>query len=86
LLHIASDYLLHVITFVINSFEVFQRNSAICAEIADRCDFHRTVGKLTVHQKGIYPYGIKLYNNLPQQIKCSSPNSKEFKIALKEFF
>jgi len=39
---------------------------------------------LTVYQKGAYYLGIKIFNNLPLEIKNVAGNQKKFKIALKK--
>jgi hypothetical protein len=38
-----------------------------------------------IYQKGAYYSGIKIFNNLPLEIKNVSDNPKKFKIALKKF-
>jgi hypothetical protein len=42
---------------------------------------------LTIYQKGAYRYysGIKIFNNLPLEIKNVADNQKKFKTALKKF-
>jgi hypothetical protein len=40
---------------------------------------------LTIYQKGAYYLGIKIFNNLPLEIKNAAGNPKKFKIALKKF-
>jgi hypothetical protein len=40
---------------------------------------------LTIYQKGAYYSGIKMFNNLPIEIKNVAGNQKKFKIALKKF-
>jgi len=39
----------------------------------------------TIYQKGAYYLGIKIFNNLPSEIKNVAGNQKKFKIALKKF-
>ena len=39
---------------------------------------------LTMYQKGAYYLGIKIFNNLPLEIKNVAGNPKKFKIALKK--
>ena len=41
---------------------------------------------LTIYQKGAYYLGIKIFNNLPLEIKNVAGNQKKFKIALKKIF
>jgi hypothetical protein len=40
---------------------------------------------LTIYQKGAYYSGIKIFNNLPLEIKNVADNQNKFKIALKKF-
>jgi hypothetical protein len=40
---------------------------------------------LTIYQKGAHYSGIKIFNNLPLEIKHVAGNQKMFKIALKQF-
>ena len=40
---------------------------------------------LTIYQKGAYHSGIKIFNNLPLEIKNIADNQNKFKIALKKF-
>jgi len=40
---------------------------------------------LTIYQKGAYYSGIKIFNNLPLEIKNIADNQNKFKIALKKF-
>ena len=39
---------------------------------------------LTIYQKGAYYSGIKIFNNLPLEIKNIADNQNKFKIALKK--
>jgi hypothetical protein len=39
---------------------------------------------LTIYQKRAYYLGIKIFNNLPLEIKNAAGNQKNFKIALKK--
>jgi len=40
---------------------------------------------LTIYQKGAYYSGIKMFNNLPLEIRNVAGNQKKLKIALKKF-
>jgi hypothetical protein len=40
---------------------------------------------LTAFQKGVYYVGIKMFNNLPNDIKKFSYNAKKFKGVLRQF-
>ena len=41
---------------------------------------------LTIYQKAAYYSGIKIFNNLPLEIKNVASNQKKFKIALKNIY
>jgi hypothetical protein len=48
-------------------------------------DLHHPLSQLAVFQKGTYYAGIKVFNGLPGAIKELSHNTKQFKLALKNF-
>jgi hypothetical protein len=48
-----------------------------------RQNLHLPQANLTIHQKGAYYAGIKIYNKLPIGIKNASNNLKMFKIELR---
>jgi hypothetical protein len=43
------------------------------------------LSNLSKYQKGVYYSGIKIFNNLPPNVKNLSHNIKMFKTALKEY-
>jgi hypothetical protein len=50
-----------------------------------RNNLHFPQANLTIYQKGACYSGIKIFNNLPLEIKNVAHNQKRFKIALKKF-
>jgi hypothetical protein len=50
-----------------------------------RYNFHVQNSNLSKYQKGVYYSGIKIFNNLPPNVKNLSHNIKVFKRALKEY-
>jgi hypothetical protein len=50
-----------------------------------RNNLYLSQANLTIYRKGAYYSGIKIFNNLPLQIKNVAGNQKKFKIALKKF-
>jgi hypothetical protein len=48
-------------------------------------NFYQQLSDLTVYQKGVYCMGIRVYNNLPFQIKEESYDPSKFKMRLKHF-
>jgi hypothetical protein len=51
----------------------------------DISDLHYPAYNLTKAQKGVSYSGIKVYNNLPHNIKSLSNNSNKFKHTLRSF-
>jgi len=51
----------------------------------NKLNLHLSISNLSVHQKGTYCSGIKVFNSLPSQIKDLSHNGNQFKGALKNF-
>ena len=48
-------------------------------------NLHLPQANLTIYQKGAYYSGIKMFNNLPLEIKNVADNQKKIKTALKKF-
>ena len=51
-----------------------------------RNNLHLPQANLTIYQEGACYSGIKIFNNLPLEIKNVAGNQKKFKIALKKIF
>jgi len=49
-------------------------------------DLHLPIANLTVFQKGVFYFGIRIFNKLPSAIKDLSQDVKQFKLDLKGFF
>jgi hypothetical protein len=64
--------------------EKFQTNSDIHST-RYRYNIHVPNSNLSKYQKGVYYSGIKIFNNLPPNVKNLSHNVKMFKRALKEY-
>jgi hypothetical protein len=47
-------------------------------------NFHQYSTNLSLYQKGVYSFGISVFNNLAQTLKKGIDNNKQFKIALKQ--
>jgi hypothetical protein len=52
---------------------------------SNKSNLHLPISILSVYQKGPYYSGIKVFTNLPSQIKDVSYNQNQFKHALKNF-
>jgi hypothetical protein len=50
-----------------------------------RSNLHLPLPNLSIYQRGTYCNGIKVFNNLPADIKKLSHNVKQFRLALKRF-
>jgi len=50
-----------------------------------RNNLHLPQANLTIFQEGAYYSGIKVFNNLPFEIKNVAGNQKKFKTVLKKF-
>jgi len=84
ILPLKSQYILATLMFVVKNKELFTTNQEI-HNINTRCNtnLHLPLRKLTVFQKGVYYTGLKLYNQLPPNLKNLSKEIKLFKPALK---
>ena len=86
ILHLASQYILSLIIFVIQNKNLFTLNSHHY-EISTRQlnNFYQPMTAFTIYQKGIHHMGIKIFNSLPQSIKVVSNNARKFENCLKRF-
>jgi hypothetical protein len=70
----------------VDNMEKFQTNSDIHSiSTRYRYNLHVPNSNLSKYQKGVYYSGIKLFKNLPTNVKNLSHNIKKFKRALKEY-
>jgi hypothetical protein len=79
LLH--SQYIFSILIFVVNNLDLFHLNS----DIRNIYTIHLPTYKLTKVQKGVSYSGIRLFNNLPQDIENLLNDVNKFKHALKTF-
>jgi hypothetical protein len=86
ILSLASEFILCLLSFVVENLGKFQRNTvAHNLNTRRKHDFHMPNTNLTKYQKGVYYTGIKLFNNLPPTIKSLNHDTKVFKPALKHY-
>jgi hypothetical protein len=86
ILPLASEFLLWLLSFVVDNMEKFQTNSDIHSiSIRYRYNLHVPNSNLSKYQKGVYYSVIKLFNYLPTNVKNLRHNIKMFKWALKEY-
>jgi hypothetical protein len=86
ILPLHSQYILSLLLFVVKNIDEFISNSQVhTINTRHGSDLHPPSINLTKYQKGVYCSGIKIFNDLPQNIKNLSWNVKKFKLALKRF-
>jgi hypothetical protein len=86
ILPLYSRYILSVSIFVVKNLDLFKFNSAIHSiNTRQGSDLHLPTNKLAKVQKGVYYSGIRIFNNLPQDIKNLLNDVNKFKQALKKF-
>jgi hypothetical protein len=81
-----SQYMFSVLLFIIKNRDQFLSNSEV-QNISTRynSNLHLPLENLTLHQKGVFYAGIKIYSHLPSIVKDLSNDGKCFKIALKGY-
>jgi len=85
-LFLKSQYILSLLVFVVQNRTLFLTNTENCnLDTRKRNNLYLPQANLTIYQKGAYYSGIKIFNNLPSEIKNVGGNQKKFKIALKKF-
>jgi hypothetical protein len=86
ILPLQSQYILSLLIFVIKNKSDFVENSDI-HEINTRSshNLHLPAAKLTLMQKGVLFSGIKIYNQLPLNIKRLHKDINHFKSSLKTY-
>jgi hypothetical protein len=86
ILPLGSEFLLSLLSFVVDNMETFQTNSDIHnINTRHKHDLYQPSANLTSYQEGAYYAGIKLFNSLPDSIKRLNHTVKLFKPALKDY-
>jgi hypothetical protein len=86
ILLLKSQYIYSVLLFVSKNRKLFNTNyDAHNLQTRHRNDLYLPTSTLTLYQKGVRYTGIKLFNNLPWNIKEIVGSSKQFKIALRRY-
>jgi len=87
ILPLKSQYMLSLLMFVVQNKTLFLTNTEnYNLDTRKRYNLYLPQANLTIYQKGAYYSGIKMFNNLPSEIKNVAGNQKKFKIALKKFY
>jgi hypothetical protein len=72
--------------FVVNNMGLYHTTSQTHRlNIRRTFDLYRPQTNLTIHQRGPYYFGIKLFNHIPLNIKELTHNIKQFRVALSAF-
>jgi hypothetical protein len=84
ILPLQSQYILSHLLFVVDNGNYYRMTPEIQSiNTMNKSNLHLPVSNLSVYQKGPYCSGIRVFNNLPSQIKDLSHNRNQFKRALK---
>jgi hypothetical protein len=87
ILPLASQYILCLMLFLIKNRKEFIANSEIHGiNTRQQNNLYQPFVNLRKYQKGIYYMGTKVYNNLPQNIKDTSEDTKGFETKLNNFY
>jgi hypothetical protein len=81
ILHLTSQYMLSLLTFVVKNKHFFLTNHANHnLDTRRRNNSCLPQANLTIYQNGAYYLGIKIFNNLPLEIKNVADDQKKFKL------
>jgi hypothetical protein len=76
----------HLQTFTVQNKNLYSTNiDNHNSDTRQRNNLYLPQANLTIYQKAAYYSGIKIFINLPLEIKNVAGNQKNFKIALKKF-
>jgi hypothetical protein len=77
ILPLFSQYIYSVLIYLAGNIQLYTMNKEVHNyNTRNSSDFHMPNANLTKYQKGVYYMGIKLYNQLPIDIKNSVKNQK----------
>jgi hypothetical protein len=74
--------MLTLLLFIVKNKALFQFNSEVNTRY--KSNLHWPLANLTTYNKGTYYAGIKIFNNLPTDIKNVSHNNNQFRLALSD--
>jgi hypothetical protein len=81
ILQLKSQYIYSILLFVLKNRKLFTTNhDAHNLQTRQNNNLYLPTSTLTLYQKGVYFTGIKLFNNLPLEIKEIVGIPKQFKI------
>ena len=86
ILPLQSQYIFSLMMFVARNRELFVINANVHNfPTRSHNDLHLPIANLSVFQKGVYFSGVKIFNNLPTDLKQTFYDVYKFKKALKRF-
>jgi hypothetical protein len=86
ILPLQSQYILSLLIFVVDNKNLFYVNSEIHSFITrQNYNLHQPQANLTLYLKGAYYSGIKVFNNLPPNIRNLFCDAKRFKSELTKY-
>jgi len=86
ILPLTSQYMLSLLMFVVQNKNLFVTNNENHnLDTRQRNNLYLPQTNLTIYQKGACYSGVKIFNNLPLEIKNVAGNQRKVKIALKKF-
>jgi hypothetical protein len=86
ILPLPSQYIYSLVVFIVNNRVSFTSNTDKYKTVTrNHSNLYFPLTNLTIFQKGSQYFGIKVYNNLPDNIKQLSGNKNQFKMAVLQF-
>jgi hypothetical protein len=86
ILPLISQYILPLLLFIVKNKALFQLNSKVHSiNTRYKSNLHSPLVNLTTYKKGTYCVGIKIFNDLPTDIKHLSHNGNQFRLTLSDF-
>jgi hypothetical protein len=86
ILPLQSQYILSLLVFVVDNKNLFHVNPEIHSiNTRQNSNLYQHQANLTLYQKGAYYSGIKVFNNLPPNIRNLSCDVKRFKLKLGKY-
>ena len=86
ILPLYSQYIFSISIFVVKNKHLFNTNNQIHSfHTRYKTNLHQPTANLTKYQKGVYYSGVKIFNNLPKEIKDLTNQTTLFRNSLKRF-
>jgi hypothetical protein len=86
ILPLYSQYIFSISLFVVKNKHLYNTNNLIHGfNTRQKTNLHQPTANLTKYQKGVYYSGVKIFNNLPKEIKDLTNQTTPFRNSLKRF-